>query len=61
MTLEKLKEIHNRITDKYAEMFQSKARASMYGVNPNSERIKRLEREIEELEKLIKTEHEKEN
>lgn len=60
MTLEKLKEIHDRIADKYTEIFQIKARAAFYGVNPQY--IEEKENEIKELEKLIKTDKdEKEN
>lgn len=60
MTLEKLKEIHDRIADKYAEIFQYKARATFYGVEPQY--IEEKENKIKELEKLIKTEqYEKEN
>lgn len=62
MTLEKLKEIHDRIVDKYAEIFQYKARATFYGVEPDPQYIKEKENNIKELEKLIKTEqYEKKN
>lgn len=61
MTLEKLIEIHDRIADKYAEIFQYKARATFFGVEPNPQYIEKRENEIKELEKLIKTENEKEN
>lgn len=62
MTLEKLIEIHDRIADKYAEIFQTKARAAFYGVELNPQYIEEKENEIKELEKLIKTDKdEKEN
>lgn len=62
MTVEKLKEICDRIVDKYAEIFQYKARATFYEVEPNPQYIKERENEIKELEKLIKTDKdEKEN
>lgn len=62
MTLEKLIEIHDRIVDKYAEIFQIKARAAFYEVELNPQYIEEKENEIKELEKLIKTDKdEKEN
>lgn len=62
MTVERLKEICDRIADSYGEIFQIKARATFYGVEPNPQYIKEKENKIKKLEKLIKTkEHEKEN
>lgn len=62
MTVEKLKEICDRIVDNYGEIFQYKARAAFYGVEPNPQYIKERENNIKELEELIKTnKNEKEN
>lgn len=62
MTVERLKEICDRIADSYGEIFQIKTRATFYGVEPDPQYIEEKENNIKELEKLIKTEqYEKEN
>lgn len=56
MTLEKLQAIYDEIANNYTRIFQIKARATFFGIEPNSEHIENLENKIKELEKLIKTE-----